>query len=61
MQQSIGVANEVKDAVLARAPPRQNRAHQGEAEGLIRDLGDRAYSEAPQREREASSDEIAED
>jgi hypothetical protein len=34
---------------------------EGEAEALIRNLGDRAYSEARRREREASSDEIAKD
>ena len=32
-----------------------------EAEALIRDLGDRAYSEALRRQRESSSDEIAKD
>ena len=34
---------------------------EAEAEALIRDLGDRAYSEARLREREASSGEIARD
>ena len=34
---------------------------EGEAEALIRDLGDRAFSEARRREREASSDAIARD
>ncbi len=45
-------------------PPRR-RVRMGsidaEAEALIRDLGDRAYSEARRRESEASSDAIAKD
>ena len=45
-------------------PPRR-RVRMGsidaEAEALIRDLGERAYSEARQRESEASSDAIAKD
>jgi hypothetical protein len=45
---------------LARRRARMVRTD-AEAEALIRDLGDRAYSEARRREREASSDEIAED
>ena len=61
MQRSLPVANEVQNAVLARPPPRRIVRIDAEAEALIRDLGDRAYSEARRREREASSDEIARD
>ena len=45
------------------APSRRARMERidAEAEALIRELGDRAYQEARRREREASSDAIAED
>jgi hypothetical protein len=45
---------------LARRRARTARI-EAEAEALIRDLGDRAYSEARRRERQASSNEIAKD
>src|SRR5271157_2290074 len=45
---------------LARRRARIGRI-EAEAEALIRDAGDRAYSEARRREREASSDPIAKD
>jgi len=45
------------------APSKRARSEriEAEADGLIRDLGDRAYQEARRREHEASSDAIAED
>ena len=45
---------------LARRRARILRV-EAEAEAMIHDLGHRAFSEARRREREASSDEIAED
>ena len=45
------------------APSKRARSEriEAEADGLIRDLGDRAYQEARRREHEASSDATAED
>ena len=45
------------------APSKRARSEriEAEADGLISDLGDRAYQEARRREHEASSDAIAED
>jgi hypothetical protein len=45
------------------APSKRSRSEriEAEADGLISDLGDRAYQEARRREHEASSDAIAED
>jgi hypothetical protein len=45
------------------APSKRSRSEriEAEADGLISDLGDRAYQEARRREHEASSDAMAED
>jgi hypothetical protein len=49
--------------MLSRLPRRRARIEsiEAEAEALVRDFGEAAYSAARRREREASSDEIARD
>jgi len=58
MQQLTLGAKGIGNAVVAASPTGENRA---EAEALIREFCDEAYSEALRREREANSNEIAKD
>jgi hypothetical protein len=52
-------ANRDRNAVLAAASASEACALEVEAEALIGEFGDRAYSEARRKEGEASSDHIA--